>query len=300
MTSVPDWLWEIVAESARERALTDAGVLWMQAAAADTNVARYRALGGAHFFERANVPFAMSALDTPIYHAFMREFTPPAGSIVFDIGGGDGRNAWPWLQRGYRVVVVDAAGEALLRLRARIASHDSAWLERAAFVEADVRELPFISGTASIVLAVESLYYLNEDYERGLDECLRMLAPAGTLILSERDYEGGLVGQLLYRGLEQMLLASQTRSIWDGLGEEPMRTRAFTEAELKDLLAARNATVVRSAGTPLLSLLIGWLRGRGEIAAELEHTLPALRRLLETLSSNGHLRRCHLIAVRQA
>ena len=64
---------------------------------------------------------------------------------------------------------------------------------------------PSHSGIASTVLAIEALQYLNEDYERGLAECARILGHAGTLMLSERDYDGAIVTRLLFDGIGEML-----------------------------------------------------------------------------------------------
>ena len=98
----------------------------------DHSIKFYRSADGAHFHESSSVPFAMSALDTPIYQAWIDELLRnDLDAVVVDIGGGDGRNAWHCLQRGFtRVVVVDAVAEALGRFRARIAEQKPQWLDR--------------------------------------------------------------------------------------------------------------------------------------------------------------------------
>src|SRR5215204_2020995 len=111
----------------------------------------------------------MSSLDTPIYHGYLDEVLPTdLDSIIVDVGGGDGRHAIHCLRRGYRrVVVVDAAGDALARFRSRVSEQHAQWLEALLLVEADARSLPLRSSCAKCVFAIESLCYLNDDYEVG-------------------------------------------------------------------------------------------------------------------------------------
>jgi SAM-dependent methyltransferase len=268
--------------------------------AQDPNIELYREIGGAHFHERADVPFSMSALDTPVYHNLLRSVEPPdADDVIVDIGGGDGRNARPWLERGYRrVVVVDAAGDALVRFRRRIASEHPEWLDRLALIEGDARTLPIRSGAAHVVLAIESLYYLNDDYERGLGEALRILGPGGALVLSERDFEGALVARLLYDGPAAMLETARSGSHQDGPRKE-MRTRTFTENQLVELLTARGARIESIRGIPLVPLLAGWLRERGGIPDDASRLLPEVVEVLHDLAARGRLRRCHVVVARR-
>src|SRR6185312_10865307 len=209
------------------------GILRIPVASVDEGIAFYRKLGGAHFHERAAMPFAMSVLDTPIYHSSLDAVRPASSeSVIVDVGGGDGRNARPWLERGFRrLVVIDAAGEALLRFRRRIAEERADWLEHLLLIEADARKLPLADGCAAAVLAIETLGCLNEDYVIGLGECARLLASVGKLLVSERGYEGGLVMRLLYYGIDGMLQSAESRALWDGPPGAPLRTRCFSEAE---------------------------------------------------------------------
>jgi hypothetical protein len=59
----------------------------------------------------------MTALDTHVYHGYLAELRPnDSDALIVDVGG-DGRNTIPWLNWGFRrVVVIDPAGEAF-RLR---------------------------------------------------------------------------------------------------------------------------------------------------------------------------------------
>lgn len=290
------WAREFVRDGGRY----EDGILRFPDGVADRNIAYYRAIGGSRITERAQVPFAMTALDTPALHGFLDAIAPAAlDAPIVDVGGGDGRNALPWLQRGYRrVVVIDAAGDALLRLRARIAEASPEWLDRVLLVEADARALPLVDGCAAAVMAVESLYYLDDDYEQGLHECARILAPHGRLLLVERDHEGALLMQLLYYGVEAALRAYREGAVWDGPHQE-IRTRAFTEAELRELLAAHDLKIVSLEGTSLLAMVLGWMNGRGMLA-EADANIEPVRLMLAQLGRDGRLRRTHVVVSEHA
>jgi SAM-dependent methyltransferase len=278
------------------------GVLRIPVERPDEGIAFYRKVGGAHFHERAAVPFAMSALDTPLYHSHLDKICPASrDDVIVDIGGGDGRNAQPWLERGYRrVVVLDAVCEALFRFRARIAEKHPEWLGRLLLVEADARFPPLVDRCAETVLAIETLCYLNEDYEIGLKECARLLTSEGRLLVSERDYEAGLIMRLVYHGLDGLLQSAAAHSLWDGPADALVRTRCFTEAELIDVIAACGLKAIAVKGMPFLSLILGWMRGRGMLGEAEVGYLPEVNQLLQKLGEGGRLRRSHVVITRRA
>ena len=310
---LPDWACEILVCPRTKQPLTvdgdelrradgtavgriEDGVARFPIALDTDGVRHYRTIGGAHFHERRHVAFSMSALDTPVYHAHLASFRGTQAGIVVDIGGGDGRNAMPFLEwESTRVVVVDAAGDALVRFARRLSERNAAWADRVLLIEADARALPLASGSAERVLSIETLCYLNEDYASGLREAARLLRPDGRLLVSERDFEGGLVMRAVHYGLGAMLRSAETGYLWDGDAEGSVRTRNFTEAELVQMVAAAGLTIHSIAGTPLLSLILGWLRGQGRLDEAEEAHLPAVHELLTRLAQDGRSRRCNVV-----
>lgn len=263
----------------------------------DECIAFYRKVGGTHFHERSVVPFAMSSLDTPIYHADLDEILPadPDG-IVIDVGGGDGRNARHCLSRGsQRLVVVDVVAEALMRFRSRVAEQRPEWLDRLLLIEADARSLPLRSGGAAAAFAVEALCYLNEDYEVGLRECVRILAPNGKVLVSDRDYEGGLILRLLYHGIDGMLDLAHNRSLQDGPPDLLVRSRCFTELELVDICRQNGIRPTRVSGSSILALILGYLNGKRAFRGEDVQKLPQVASLLGALAADGRARRCNIV-----
>jgi len=166
-------------------------------------------------------------------------------------------------------------------------------------IEADARRLPLLDDSATCVISVETLCYLNEDYELGLAQCARLLGRGGILIVSERDYEGGLFLRLMYHGIAGLLQSYGSRSLWDGQSDALVRSRTFTERELKDLVERQGLKINALRGMSLLPLMLGWLRGQNLIqGSEFVH-VPALCDLLRNLAVSGRIRRCHVIAAQR-
>jgi SAM-dependent methyltransferase len=284
-----------------EAGLVDRGIVRFPINSPDESIIFYKGIGGPHFHERGTEPFAMSSLDTPVYHGHLDELCPhDVDGPVVDVGGGDGRNARFFLERGHRrVIVIDAVAAALARFRKRVAQDRPDWLDHMLLIEADARRLPLLNDSATCVISVEALCYLNEDYELGLAQCARLLGRGGILIVSERDYEGGLFLRLMYHGIAGLLQSYGSRSLWDGQSDALVRSRTFTERELKDLVERQGLKINALRGMSLLPLLLGWLRGQNLIqGGEFVH-VPALCDLLRNLAVSGRIRRCHVIAAQR-
>jgi ubiquinone/menaquinone biosynthesis C-methylase UbiE len=311
---LPSWAWSelvapdgdhpirqrdglLIGESSKPIARIDNGVIRFTLEPNGT-IEYYRSIGGAHFYERSGVPYAMSALDTPVYRSYLERVAPlNREALVVDIGGGDGRNAFPWLEWGYkRVVLVDPVAAALWRFRERVAAHDRAWLERILLIECDARALPLRTASAELLLAIESLYYLNEDYELGIRECKRIMSSPGCLLLSDRDYEGALLTRLLYYGgIPALLEMAGSREMWDGEGASRLRSRCFTQAEMIGAVQREGLQVIEAHGISLFSLIISFLSKQNPNAVPADAPLEKLNDLLRMLGLGGSARRCNVL-----
>ncbi|MBF0612859.1 MAG: methyltransferase domain-containing protein [Magnetococcales bacterium] len=264
----------------------------------DQAILYYRRVGGAHFYERSQVAFAMSALDTHVYHGHLRRWQPSDSNVVIvDVGGGDGRNARPWLEMGFqRVVVVDCAAAALLRFRNRVADQHPEWLPHLLLVECDARLLPLISGCAGLVQAIESLGYLTEDYGLGFAECCRLVARSGHLIVAERDREAEYMVKLFYEGgVAGMVEYANGKTVVHENATAQLQGLCFTEEELNRQFSSRGFHVVESRGVSLLSLVLGYLRTQGHLQSEDERWLQAVQNILANLGDHGRQRRSHFL-----
>lgn len=292
---LPDWAQDVLKKSDSHTARD--GVLSCLISEGDSGIDYYRSIGGSHMHERAAVHYAMSSLDKPVYREHLNGMRPPdLDALIVDVGGGDGRNAMPWLEWGYRrVVVVDPIFSALQRLRSRVAEQHPEWLGNLLLIEADARNLPLDAKCASRVQAIESLYYLNESYEDGLRECVRVLSDDGELLVSDRDYEGGLITSLLYGSLENCLAQAPTRDVWDGVVGRRVRSRCFTGAELEAVLVRNGLQVLSHRGMPVLSLILSYLRSSEKLSPDDETRIDEVHRLLCELAEHGSMRRCHVV-----
>ena len=313
LEEIPEWAWEVLASPGGGPLRCEGGVLWTANQAigridqgilrfsmpsGDQSTEYYRTIGGAHFHERSAVSYAMTALDTPVYHDYLRGFAPDDHNIlVVDVGGGDGRNALPWLQWGFRrVVVVDSTAAALSRFRARILAENREWLERLVLIECDARTLPLGDEVADRVLAIESLYYLNEDYEQGLAQCRRVMRPQALLLLADRSYEGALLTRLLYYGgVGTMLETARSREMWDGENETRVRTRCFSRTELHALVATQGFKILETGGISAFSLLLSFLSKSDKLGPESDAQLNDVHQLLISLAHSGCCSRCHVV-----
>jgi ubiquinone/menaquinone biosynthesis C-methylase UbiE len=313
LRQVPDWAWQVLAAPGGGPLRCESGLLWVadrpigrivdgvlrfDMPGGDPSTEYYRAIGGAHFHERSAVSYAMTALDTPVYHDYLHELMPDdRNSLIIDLGGGDGRNALPWLRSGFkRVIVVDSNGEALARFGARVSAENPKWLDHLLLVECDARNLPLISEAADRVLAIEALYYLLDDYEQGLRQCHRVMRSQARLLLADRSYEGALLTQLLYYGgLDAMLETACRREMSDGEDGHRVRTRFFLYEELRDLVAAQGFEITDSGGISAFALLLSFLSKLDRLKHATEEQLAAMHQLLVRLGRTGWFRRCHVI-----
>ena len=187
-----------------------------------------------------------------------------------------------------------AAG--LARFRARVSAENPEWLDRLVLIECDARALPIAGEVADRVLAIEFLYYLNENYERGLRECHRVMRPQARMLLADRSYEGALLTRLLYYGgVDAMLETSHRREMWDGEHGHRVRTRFFSYEEICSLVEAQDFEIIESGGISAFSLLLSFLSKMGRLGQGPDTQLAAVHQLLVSLGRTGWFRRCHVI-----
>jgi SAM-dependent methyltransferase len=297
---LPEWAPEHIDASLFPQGLAAAwrdGILHYGFPNDDPAIRWYEAKGGTSFAERVQIPYTMSSLDTPIYHEFLARLRlgdPQA--LVVDVGAGDGRNTLPFLDWGCkRVIAVDPVSASLHRMREQAYRSDPDVDARLLLVQADARRLPLLSGTASLVLAIEALCCLNDDHELGLAECARILAPNARLLLSDRAWEGGLFTGLLYGGIPEFLRVGESRSLRDGLAGSPVQTRLFTEEDLVRAVRSAGLRVIEINGLSVLSVVLGYLRGQGRITEADKQYVPMVLDLLRKLGRTDAARRAHVI-----
>lgn len=265
----------------------------------DPSISWYTDAGGTNFEERIKIPYTMSSLDTPVYKKYIQELLSENNNgFIADLGAGDGRNTEELLRAGAKhVVATDAIYASLLRLQRRVSKMNPGLLENLVLIQSDVRTVPLQAESIDFVLAIEVFYYLNEDYPSALQECRRLLKKGGRALISERSKEGALITCLLYSGIKQMLETGRTGYMMDGFGDDMLRSRCFTEQELLEILQSHGLKPIRCEGIPVLSLIIGYLRGEGKISATDSVYFESIIEFLKELSANTEHRRTHIVIV---
>jgi SAM-dependent methyltransferase len=100
------------------------------------------------------------------------QLLPPRGGRTLDLGCGDGRVTRDLVERGYRVIGIDASPTLV-----RLASDADA---RSWYLRADAAALPFSDESFDLVVAYNSLMDVDDMYA-SVREAARVLRPGGSL-----------------------------------------------------------------------------------------------------------------------
>jgi len=263
----------------------------------DPSISWYTDVGGTNFDDRIKIPYTMSSLDIPIYKKYIRELlSENDDGFIADLGAGDGRITEELLRAGAKhVVATDAVYASLQRLQRRLSKMNPELLENLALIQSDFRTIPLQSESIHLLFAIEAFCFLNEDYTAALKECRRLLQKGGRALISERSWEGAMVTCLLYSGIKQMLETGRTGYMIDGFGNDMLRSRCFTEQELLEILQSHGLQPLRCEGTPILSILLGYLRGEGKIPGTDVGYFEEVTEFFKTYSSIAEHRRTHIV-----
>lgn len=267
----------------------------------DPVVSMYESFGGPTLYDRMKVPYTNSALDAPVFHAFVRQIRPASKlAPIVDIAAGDGRNTEVWLDWGYRrVVATDAIAPALMRIRDRLAKHKPHYLDRLLLVQTDTRNIPLRPAAFRAVAAIEALGFVDTDYERCLDRCAELLTPGGKIVVADPSYEGSLLTSVLYHGLEGMLRVKKLYRLPYEQGKLSILSRLFTEKELIETVRRAGLKILASGGTSLLATIIGMLRSQDKLGPGAEKLLPAVEKLLMEVGQTGVMHRINVVVAQK-
>jgi len=148
---------------------------------------------GTYLYERSKNKLATSYWDNLIYRKVITQKLKcvPRDAKLLEIGSGDGRITRYLIELGFiNITIVESNEKALNRfLKAGIPKNIELSQYNCPIQKAVFRDRQF-----DVIIAIEVLYYLNEDFEVMLDLIGRWLAPEdGLLIHSEPTFEGALI-----------------------------------------------------------------------------------------------------------
>jgi ubiquinone/menaquinone biosynthesis C-methylase UbiE len=161
------------------------------------------------------------------------------GAEALEVGIGTGRIALPILAEGINVTGVDIAERMLARLDAKYAqlraSAAGSGYGRLVVRVADMTALPFADASFDAVIAVH-VFHLVAGWHQALDEVLRVLRPAGSLLL----------GQDVHRGIDRARMGDieeRWTAILAEMGYQLRHIGAASYAAVREELEARGLTL---------------------------------------------------------
>ena len=125
--------------------------------------------------------------DTAKAIAFVLFKATPLQGKVIEIGTGKGRFLVALLKKGHRVTTVDL--DPVEQRFARLNVAFEGMSRKARFVHADAADIPFPSRSFDAVVSMNALHHLR-DWRAVLTEALRVLNPAGKLVLADFNANG--------------------------------------------------------------------------------------------------------------
>ncbi len=219
--------------------------------------------------------------------------TLPPGAQALDLGGGIGRFACEWLDRGLAVTLADPNPRALELALGHLARRGGRF-ELWNLAAESLRELP--RDTFHLVSALEVLCYLSEPQD-GLREAARVLRPGGLLLCSVESGVGSLDPAIAHSAEAIATAAALTEHAIPG----DTWVRYFTADTLSEAISRAGLEVLAVHGTHYLTdgplhRLVDFERLADPAYAD---ALLAFDRLLESTSGFGGAARALLAIARK-
>lgn len=195
------------------------------------------------------------------------------GSRVLDVGCGPGVMVEPMRERGCQFVGIDPSQGMIEQCQRRFGA-----LEDTRFCVGSAEQIDFSDASFDVVLSMGVLERV-QDCDASLEECIRVLSPGGTLIVTLANRNSP---NFLWRDYVSYPAMSLARPIYYGLRGKPIPAvnpghTLYAPRPFANRISARGCDVtdIVFSGFPvLLSPLDGWLPG---IAAACLERLERLR-----------------------
>jgi ubiquinone/menaquinone biosynthesis C-methylase UbiE len=128
----------------------------------------------------------MIRLEIEVIQKYLR-----AGNKVLDVGCANGFAAFDHVQNVNLESLIGVDFSENMIAEAKAAQSQNASPEKFDFRTADIRDLPFASGSFDVVYTTRVLINLPtwQDQIRGIEECLRVAKPGGRVVFSEAFWE---------------------------------------------------------------------------------------------------------------
>lgn len=173
--------------------------------------------------------------ETPYYNGAIKDWIVNLIKdewIALDVGCGDGRFTDLLVELGVKKIV---ASDCNLHSLESLAEHAIAknYREKLLIIQSDVTNIPIRKSGIDLVLSVGVLYYLNQEFEKGLSSMVSLLKKGGYFIDSEPDLEGCSLKALLFEGINDFILTLKEKVFTEINNGIPFKFRTFDRNEIK-------------------------------------------------------------------
>jgi SAM-dependent methyltransferase len=229
------------------------------------NAFEYEKIKGTSLFDRSRVKGTHSFFDYSLAIKQLKTLGNLNQKIVLDIGCGDGRFAYWFLENTEaKVVCVDSCLESLKKLKNNIGYEN--YHDRVLIIQSDILSIPEFKILFDVVWSFETLYYLDDFFEEGVESISRIIKKGGILMNTERNYYGGLIHSLINGSIDNFTQAIQTNKIKDYWGDDiNPRSLLVSDRYMSSVLKKNNFLLKEKNRLPIFTTLISHLLSCGKI-----------------------------------
>ena len=243
---------------------------------------------------RSKVEMSTSFFEWQLYMSFLRQNLDGVSRELplLELGAGDGRITSYLLKMGFRqIVACDCNIEALQRIHSKLEPGER---QRVVLVGDDMSRLRLPRDFFGAIVAIEVLYYLNENYENMLAALHTNLGDNGLLLNAEPLLEGALIYALVAQDWDNVNSLCHDRLKIEHLGQEQaVRSRVFTLPELTAASKSAGFEIKDLRFTSALNSLAVRQIGAGDLGEK--RKLDLLRSVRSVIDKN-YTPRCALLA----
>jgi len=251
----------------------------------------YDNIKGAILFERANVKFTRSYFETKVYKSYLEKYVQKSKDvIILDFGCGDGRFVDWFLKNDYKkIIALDSSKACLERLKERLSEEQ---LKNVFLVHSDMLSNPLKQDSFDFILAIEALYYLNEEFSLGLKECYDLLRKDGFLLNSEQNKEGTLFINTIFMDIPTLSMIYKDSVLEeDYKGEKTVAVKLRNYIDVKRDLEKCGFKIVEREGMSVLPVFISYAYNSKEKHIDNE-TEKILTEIVFKTSAQNKISRC--------
>ncbi|WP_435116913.1 class I SAM-dependent methyltransferase [Candidatus Pelagibacter bacterium nBUS_49] len=190
-------------------------------------------------------PFSLPFWETKYYKKIIKKYIKNYNKniSILDAGCGDGRFTLLLLEMGFKnIVSVDSSIHSLKILDNKLKKINKS--KYVTLVHGSILDVPFARNYFDIILCIGVLYYLNNNYEKGLKKIVKCLKKNGLLLETEPDKEGNALKAMIFDGIHQYLNVVKKNKFIEYFGDKPIQLRCFDEKELKNIFKTYNLNVL--------------------------------------------------------